>query len=162
MTDKKPIINISGGVSDFQKKTRPINPDRIRTTSFFVSLNTNNAYKAGVNDENVENDTIVFEGVMQDVLNHIDQYLLIPENHWDDKYIVSTDAQYVIELGTKKHNLHFHGLLTFKHRTSLKLDFKKIKAKVCEELGLKNLHLDVKIVRGNNTENILQYIDKFR
>jgi hypothetical protein len=161
MTDK-PKINISGGVSDFKKKERKVNPDRIRTSSFFVSLNTNNAYKAGVNDEHVENDTIVFEEVMQDILNHIDQYLLMPEGHWDDKYIVSTDAQYVIELGTKKHNFHFHGLLTFKHKTAIKLDFKKIKTKVCDELGLKNLHLDVKIVRGNNTENVLQYIDKFK
>ena len=162
MNSDKPKINISGGVSDFKKKERKVNPDRIRTSSFLVSLNTNQSYKAGVSDEHIENDTQIFEGVMSDILNHIDQYLIIPENHWDDKYIVSTDVQYVIELGNQKHNLHFHGLVTFKHKTNIKLDFKKIKSKVSQELGLPNLHLDVKIVKANNTDNVLQYIDKYR
>ena len=160
--ETKPKVNIKGGVQDLQKKERKVNPDRIRTSAFFLSVNTNQPYKPNKNDENLQNDSEVFESVMTDVLNHIDQYIIIPEGDWNDDKIVSTDVEYVIEVGTQKNMLHFHGLIKFRHKTAIKLDYKKIKAKICTDLGLKNIHLDNKIVKANNEDNIIAYIDKYK
>jgi hypothetical protein len=46
----KPKINVKGGIQDLKKKERKINPDRVRTSAFFLSINTNQPYKPNVND----------------------------------------------------------------------------------------------------------------
>ena len=158
----KPKINVKGGIQDLKKKERKINPDRVRTSAFFLSINTNQPYKPNVNDEHLQNDSQIFEEVMVDILNHIDNYIIIPDGDWSDDKIVSTDVEYVIEVGSKKNMLHFHGLIKFKHKTSVKLDYKKLKQKICGELGLPNIHLDNKIVKANNEDNIISYIDKYK
>ena len=74
----KPKINVKGGIQDLKKKERKINPDRVRTSAFFLSINTNQPYKPNVNDQHLQNDSEIFEEVMVDILNHIDNYIIIP------------------------------------------------------------------------------------
>ena len=67
---------------------------------------------------------------------------------------------YVIEKGSNKGFLHSHILIKIKHTTNVKLDYKKIKSKVCKDLGLKNIYMK-NYVSKNNDQNILQYINKY-
>ena len=56
--------------------------------------------------------------------------------------------------------LHCHIYLKFTHNTDVKLDFAAIKRKICDELGLPNIHLKNMMVRSNN-ENVLDYMSKY-
>ena len=159
MENNKPIIKVSGGVSDFQKKTRKVNPDKVRTSAFYLTLNSNCSYKE--DDKMIEQDTEFFDGVMSHVLNHIDEFVTIPPGHWTDEYITDTQVQYVIERGNKKGFLHFHSLIKIKHKTQVKLDLKKIREYVSNQLGLTGIHIHVRIVKANSEENILDYISKY-
>jgi hypothetical protein len=161
MTDNKSKIKVSGGVIDMDKKTRNINPDKIRTSAFYLTLNTNCSYKPKVNDEHLDDDISFFDGVINHVLNNIDQFLLIPEGHWSDDYIKDTQVQYFIERGTQKGFLHMHSLIKILHKTQVKLDLKKIREYVSKELGLTGIHIHVRIVRANNEQNILEYLSKY-
>ena len=160
MESNKPKINVSGGVSDFQKKTRKPNPDKIRTSAFYLTLNSNQSYKE--DDKMIEQDTEFFDGVMSHVLNNIGDFVTIPEGHWTDDFIKDTQVQYVIERGNRRGFLHFHSLIKIKHKTQVKLDLKKIREYVSKELGLTGIHIHVRIVKANSEEGILEYIDKYK
>ena len=162
MTDNnKPKISVKVGVSDLHKGTRKTNPDKVRTSAFFLTLNTNKSYKEG-NDEHFYDDTEIFDGVMTHILNNIDDFVLIPEGHWTDDYIKNTNVQYVIERGTTKGFLHMHSLIKVLHKTQVKLDLKKMREYVSKELGITGIHIHVRIVKSNNEDNIIQYLEKYQ
>ena len=153
---KKPNIKLSGKVSDFNSVQTN---EKLKSSNFYLTINTNQSYK--INPDGLENDTEVFEDVIKDVLANFNDYVTLPAGvMWDDDNIRDVDIDYVIEKGLNKGFLHSHILIKIKHTTNVKLDFKKIKSKICTDLGLKNIYLK-NYVSKNNDQNILQYIQKY-
>ena len=69
----KPIIKIKGQVQDMNKKEKNVKP---KQTNFLLTINTNQQYKD--DDENLQNDSDVFDESIKDLLNNIDQYINLP------------------------------------------------------------------------------------
>lgn len=151
----KPNIKVQGKVSDFHKKEKN---ETIKHSNFFLTINTNQQYK---NDEKLNDDTEIFNNVVSNVLNNLNEYVNLPNGVlWSDETIKDVFIDYVIELGGIKHSLHCHIYIKITHNTNVKLNFKKIKEDICNQLGLNNIHMMNRMVRSNN-ENVLDYINKY-
>jgi hypothetical protein len=153
-TTTKPVIKVKGRKQDLTKKARNPKP---KNSTFFLTINTNQQYKDG--DQNLANDLEVFEGSIQEILNHINDYvhIKVEGDTWDDK-VVDVDIDYVVEHGLKKGQIHTHILFKFKHNTKLLLDYDKIKNKLKDDLGI-SVYLYNRMVQGSNT--ITDYMEKY-
>lgn len=152
----KPKVTIKGQVAKFSQKEKAVPP---KQSNFFLTINTNQRFQD--DDPMLENDTEVFVGVIQNVLNDIQSYVnLPPEGDWD-RDVESVDVDYVVEKGTEKNCLHTHILLKFKHRTKVQLNLQKIREYVCNALGLPSIHLKNMLIKKDNSDNILEYLNKF-
>lgn len=149
-------ISVKGGISDFSKQSK--NEVKKKTSNFFLTINTNQSYKDG--DSNIEADTEYFDGTISNMLNHINEYINLPDGDTFENDVINADVDYMIELGTKQRALHAHIFLKFVHNSNLKLDFKKMKQYVCQELGLPNLFFSNRVVRGGN-QSVLDYLNKY-
>ena len=102
-----------------------------------------------------------FDEVINKFLNSIDQYVNLPAGiTFNDETIKDVDADYVIEVGDIKKQVHTHIMLKFKHHTRIQLHFQKIKEFYKKEMGLKNVYMQAKLLRPSASENILDYLDK--
>ena len=154
----KPNIKVKGKISNMEMKEKK---EVSKKTNFLLTINLNQAYK-DPNDPNFQNDVEVFDSVINNVLNNLDQYINLPSGHiWNDDLIKDVNVDYVIEKGTLKHNLHTHILISVEHFTNIKLDYAKIKNKIKEELGLPNFYIHNRIIKNNGNVNVLEYLDKY-
>ena len=152
----KPNIKVRGKVQELGKVVKN---DQPRRSNFLLTVNTNQQYR---NDDNLNNDIEVFEDTIKDLLNNIDQYVKLPEgDDWNDETIKDVNIDYVIEQGTKINSLHSHIILSFEHKTSVKLSYPKIKDKFKKDLGLKNVYIDNKIIKNGGNLNVLDYLNKY-
>jgi hypothetical protein len=151
-----PDIKVKGGIQQLDKV---IKNAKDKTSNFFLTINTNQQYKE--NDPNLQNDIAVFEECIKNILSNINEYVNISEGIWDDEHINDVDIDYVIELGTIKRHIHAHIMIKIKHRAKLMLDYKKIKSKVLQTLGLKNIYVNNKLMKKDSSTNVLDYINKF-
>ena len=139
------------------KVTKNIVP---KNTNFLLTINTNQQYKE--TDENLANDTEVFESTITNILDNIDSYITLPEgDKWDEDTIKNADIDYTIERGLKKGQLHIHILFKFKHFSKLQLNYSKIKDKIKKDLGLENIYMYNKLIRNSGNDNVLNYINKY-
>jgi hypothetical protein len=151
----KPKVKVTGSVADFKQKQQGA---KLRHSNYFLTINTNQRFKD--DDPNLENDTTFYNGVIETLLNNIDQYVKLREGDtWDDN-VKDVNVEYVIEKGNEKNCLHCHIFLKFTHTTDVKLNYAAIKQKICQELGLKNIYMYNRISRGAN-ENIVDYMNKY-
>ena len=119
----KPVLKFKGKVQHIQKKKKN---KPLMKTNFLLTINTNQQYKE--NDEHLNADISIFETTINDILNHIDEYINLPQgDKWNDDTIKDADIDYTIERGTKKGQLHIHILFKFKHHTKIQLNYQKIK-----------------------------------
>ena len=133
-----PDIKVKGKIQNLEKIQKNLKPIH---SNFLLTINTNQQYKD--NEKHLENDIQIFETVIQNVLNNVDKYVNLPkEDKWDDDTIKDINIDYIIERGTKKGQIHCHALIKFTHFTKLQLNYKKMKEKVQNELGLKNIYLN--------------------
>ena len=152
-----PDIKIKGGIQNLQKNQKNLKPIH---SNFLLTINTNQQYKD--NDQHLENDIQIFEIVIQNVLNNVDKYVNLPkEDKWDDDTIKDVNIDYIIERGTKKGQIHCHALIKISHFTKLQLNYKKMKEKVQNELGLKNIYLNNRLIRNSGSDNIIEYLNKY-
>ena len=152
----KPIVKVKGNIQNMKKEQKNIKP---KHSNFLLTINTNQQYKD--NDEHLDNDIEVFDNTINEILNHIDEYVNLPENDkWDDNTIKDVQIDYTIERGGKKGQLHIHILLKFKHHSRIQLNYEKIKSKVKEDLGLNNIYMYNRLVRNSGNDNILDYLNK--
>jgi hypothetical protein len=151
-----PEIKLKGQVQQLDKVVKN---EKDKISNFFLTINTNQQYKDG--DPNIENDIAVFEETLKGILSNINDYVKIQGGEWSDENIKDVDIDYVIELGTVKKCIHAHIMLKFKHNTHLMLDYVKIKAKILNSLGLKNIYINNKVMKRDSTTNVLDYINKF-
>jgi hypothetical protein len=153
----KPVLKIKGKVQNLEKKEKN---KPLMKSNFLLTINTNQQYKDG--DEHLNDDIEIFEKCINDILNHIDEYINLPEgDKWDDATIKDADIDFTIERGTKKHQLHIHILFKFKHHTKIQLNYQKIKEAITSRLGLKNIYMYNKLVRNSGNDNILEYLNKY-
>ena len=153
----KPIIKIKGQVQDMKKKEKNVKP---KQTNFLLTINTNQQYKD--NDEHLKDDIEIFDASIKELLNNIDQYINLPEtDKWDDHFIKDFDIDYVLERGQKKGQLHIHILFKIKHFTKIQLNYDKIKNKIKDDLGLKNIYMQNKLIKMSNNDSIVDYLNKF-
>ena len=153
----KPEIKIKGKVQDLKKVIKNEKP---KQTNFLLTLNTNMQYKD--NDEHLKDDIEIFDGSINQLLNHIDDYIKLPDGiNWNDKTIKSCDIDYTIERGTKKGQLHIHIMFKIRHFTKIQLNYDKIKKKICEDLELNNVYMYNRLLKPNESENVEDYINKY-
>jgi hypothetical protein len=153
----KPVLKIKGKIQNLEKKEKN---KPLMKSNFLLTINTNQQYKE--NDEHLKDDIEIFEKSINDILNHIDEYINLPAgDKWDDDTIKDVDIDYTIERGTKKGQLHIHILFKFKHHTKIQLNYQKIKDTLKEDLGLDNVYMYNKLVRNSGNDNIIEYLNKY-
>jgi hypothetical protein len=153
----KPKIQLSGKVQDMGKKEKNVRP---KQSNFLLTLNTNQQYKD--DDVNLQNDIEVFNESIDDMLQNIDSYVRLPDGQtWNDEIIKDVKIDYTIERGTKKNQLHIHILFKFKHFTKVQLDYDKIKGKLMKDLGLPNIYCYNRLLKPNDSDNIMDYMAKY-
>ena len=92
----------------------------------------------------------------------MDQYLKLPEgDQWNEDKIKNVDIDYTIERGMKKGQLHIHIMFKIKHFTKIQLNYDKIKKKICDDLGLKNIYCYNRLLKPNDSDNVQDYLNKY-
>ena len=153
----KPVLKIKGKVQDIQKKEKN---KPLMKTNFLLTINTNQQYKE--NDKHLNDDISIFETTINDILNHIDEYINLPQgDKWDDETIKDVDIDYTIERGLKKGQLHIHIMFKIKHFTKVQLNYDKIKKQICDDLGLKNIYVYNRLLKPNDSDNVQDYLNKY-
>jgi hypothetical protein len=153
MSNKKPLVKISGKVQDLKKVEKNIKP---KQSNFLLTLNTNMQYKE--DDPHLNDDIEVFDGSINKLLNNIDEYIKLPDaDVWDDKLIKDCNIDYTIERGLKKGQLHIHIMFKIKHFTKVQLNYDKIKKQICDDLGLKNIYVYNRLSHYYNNLIIINY-----
>jgi len=153
----KPKIKVQGKVQDLKKVERNIKP---KQSNFLLTINTNMQYKE--DDKHLKDDIEIFDHTINQVLNNVDEYINLPENDkWDDNTIKNVDIDYTIERGLKKGQLHIHIMFKIKHFTKIQLNYNKIKEKICNDLGLKNVYMYNRLLRPNDSDNVQDYLNKY-
>ena len=153
----KPIIKVSGKVQNLEKVIKNVKP---KQTNFLLTINSNQQYKD--DDKHLKDDIEIFDHSINQLLNHIDDYIKLPESDsWNDKLIKSCDIDYTIERGTKKGQLHIHIMFKIRHFTKIQLNYDKIKTKICNDLGLENIYVYNRLLRPNESDNVEDYINKY-
>ena len=155
----KPEIKVTGKRQNL-KKTATERAPKPKSSNFLLTINTNQQYKN--DDEHLENDVEVFDTTIQSILNHIDEYIRLPDgDQWDDKTIKDVDIDYVVERGHKKGQIHVHVMIKIKHFSKVLLDYDKIKKKICSDLGLQNVYMLNKLIRNSGSDTIIDYLNKY-
>jgi hypothetical protein len=154
----KPQIKITSRRQNLNKAEKNIKPIH---SNYLITLNLNQQYHKDEHKANLETDMDYFDEVINKFLNSIDQYVNLPTGvTFNDETVKDVDADYVIEVGDIKKQVHTHIMLKFKHHTRIQLDFPKMKEYFKNEMGLKNVHLQGKLLRQSASDNIIDYLNK--
>jgi carbon monoxide dehydrogenase subunit G len=103
----------------------------------------------------------VFEQLIYELLNNVEQYVRLPQGvQYNDDTIKNVDADFVVEVGDIKKQIHAHIMLKFKHHTRIQLNFQKIKEFFKKQLQLKNVYMQAKLLRPSASDNIIDYLNK--
>lgn len=82
---------------------------------------------------------------LKDALDSIFQDLFSYVNCLDNELtrdkLKSVEVQSRVERGSHKGNLHAHVLISIAHYTKLQMNYSKIRAKLCTDLGLTSIHM---------------------
>jgi len=152
-------MKVKGGISNLDEKAVSSKPKK---SFFHLSISTNQKYEP--NDKHLENDSKIFDDCINDILHNIKDYVKLPEDHkWDDDHITDAEASYVVEVGKqeKGKRLHCHILFKFVHRSKIHLDYDKIKQRIIDRLGIKNVYMLNRLVRPTDDMNVISYLNKY-
>ena len=154
----KPQIKITSRKQNINKQEKNKTPTH---SNFLITLNLNQQYHKDEHKANIDNDMEIFDGLLVEFLNHIEGYVRLPEDIvYNDDNIKDVSADYVVEVGNIKKQIHAHIMLKFKHFTRIQLNFGKIKEFFKKRLGLKNVYMQAKLLRPSASENVIDYSDK--
>ena len=93
--------------------------------------------------------------------NSIENFVRLPQGvQYNDDTVKDVNADYVVEVGDIKKQIHSHIMLKFKHHTRIQLHFEKIKEFFKKEMGLKNIYMQAKLLRPSASDNIVDYLNK--
>ena len=153
----QPIVKVTGRIQDLEKTEQNVKPTH---SNYLVTINTNQQYKD--DKENLKNDVAIFDDIINNVLNDIENYIKLPEGiTFDQPHIQNCDVDYVVEVGTIRSQIHVHIMIKITHFTRVQLDYVKLKNTIKTKLGLKNIYMQSKLLRPSASDNILDYLAKF-
>jgi hypothetical protein len=154
----KPQIKITSRKQNTNKTEQNKKPVH---SNFLITLNLNQQYHKEEDKANIDNDMEIFDSHINDLLNHIEQFIRLPEGVvYNDDNIKDVSADYVTEIGNIKKQIHAHIMIKFKHHTKIQLNFSKIKEFFKKKLGLKNVYMQAKLLRMSSSDNIIDYLNK--
>lgn len=154
----KPQIKITSRRQNLEKAEKNIKPIH---SNFLITLNLNQQYHKDEHKANLNSDMDAFEQVIYNLLNNVENFVRLPEGvQYNDDTIKNVDADFVVEVGDIKKQIHTHIMLKFKHQTRIQLHFQKIKEFFKKELQLKNVYMQAKLLRPSASENIIDYLEK--
>jgi hypothetical protein len=154
----KPEIKITSRKQNLNKNE--INKTPINS-NFLITLNLNQQYHKDEHIQNIDNDMDVFDEYINEMLNHIEEYIKLPEGvEYNDDNIKDVSADYTIEIGSQKKQIHTHIMLKFKHHTKIQLDYHKMKEFFCNKMQLKNVYMQSKLLKASSSDNIIDYLNK--
>jgi hypothetical protein len=152
----KPSIKITGRKQNINKEEINKKPSH---SNFLITLNLNQQYHK--DKQNINNDMEIFDVHINEMLNNIEQFIRLPEGIlYNDDNVKDVAADYVVEVGNIKKQIHAHIMLKFKHHTKIQLNFTKIKEFFKKKLGLKNIYMQAKLLRMSSSDNIIDYLNK--
>lgn len=131
---------------------------RNKRSNFFITINTNQ--KINPHSKEYENLNNSFKKSLNEIYNNIKDYINISQK--DDSFdnnVEDVNIDSATKYGPKNNSVHTHININLKHNTLLKLDYSKIKKKICEDLNLKNIYMNSKLY-NNNAMNLKDYINK--
>ena len=154
----KPQIKITSRKQDLKKVEKNIKPIH---SNFLLTLNLNQQYHKDEHKANLDTDMEIFEEVINKFLNAIEHYIRLPEGvQYNDDTIKDVSADYVVEVGSIKKQIHTHIMMKFTHFTRIQLHFQKIKEFFKKELRLKNIYFQAKLLKPSASDNIIDYLEK--
>ena len=154
----KPQIKITSRRQNLEKAEKNIKPIH---SNFLITLNLNQQYHKDEHKANLEGDMSYFDDTINKFLNSIENFIRLPSGvQYNDDTVKDIAADYVVELGNIKKQVHTHIMLKVKHHTRIQLNFQKIKEFFKKEMGLKNLYLQAKLLRPSASDNIVDYLEK--
>ena len=154
----KPQIKITSRRQNLEKAEKNIKPIH---SNFLITLNLNQQYYKGEHKANLEGDMSYFDDTINKFLNSIENFIRLPSGvQYNDDTVKDIAADYVVELGNIKKQVHTHIMLKVKHHTRIQLNFQKIKEFFKNEMGLKNIYLQAKLLRPSASDNIVDYLNK--
>ena len=151
----------------FYKKNTKKDPNAIRTSSWFITVNSHQNKVGSSNltetqlKQKLNQVGLMFksEKFMRSVL----YFATKEEGHnWDTK-VVSFDTDYVLENGNSNRvGWHLHGLTTIKHRSNVRLQYNLIKRLLEKHFGKSGVYFHAKIVYGqkDNIKSVKEYMNK--
>ena len=154
----KPQIKITSRRQNLHKQEQNEKP---KHSNFLLTLNLNQQYHKNEHTKNLDTDMEIFDGLINELLTNIEHYVRLPSGvPFNDTIIRNVDADYVVEVGAVKKQLHAHVMLKFTHFTRVQLDYLKIKDFFKRKLGLKNIYLQAKLLHPSASDNIIDYLEK--
>ena len=154
----KPQIKITSRRQNLEKAEKNIKPIH---SNFLITLNLNQQYHKDEHKANLNTDMDVFEQLIYELLNNVEQYVRLPEGvQYNDDTIKDVSADYVVEVGSIKKQIHTHIMMKFTHFTRIQLHFQKIKEFFKKELRLKNVYFQAKLLKPSASDNIIDYLEK--
>ena len=154
----KPQIKITSRRQNLEKGEKNIKPIH---SNFLITLNLNQQYHKDEHKANLNSDMDAFDDVINKFLNSIENFMRLPQGvQYNDDTVKNVNADYVVEVGDIKKQIHSHIMLKFKHHTRIQLHFEKIKEFFKKEMGLKNIYMQAKLLRPSASDNIVDYLNK--
>ncbi len=154
----KPQIKITSRKQNLKKVEKNIKPIH---SNFLLTLNLNQQYHKDEHKANLEGHMTNFDDTINKFLNSIENFIRLPSGvQYNDDTVKDIAADYVVELGAIKKQVHTHIMLKCKHHTRIQLNFQKIKEFFKKEMGLKNIYLQAKLLRPSASDNIVDYLNK--
>jgi hypothetical protein len=154
----KPQIKITSRRQNLEKAEKNIKPIH---SNFLITLNFNQQYHKDEHKANLNSDMDAFDDVINKFLNGIEGFIRLPSGvQFNDDTIKDVSADYVVEVGSIKKQIHTHIMMKFTHFTRIQLHFQKIKEFFKKELRLKNVYFQAKLLKPSASDNIIDYLEK--
>ena len=154
----KPQIKITSRRQNLEKAEKNIKPTH---SNFLITLNLNQQYHKDEHKANLDTDMDYFDDTINKFLNGIENFIRLPQGvQYNDDTVKDVNADYVVEVGDIKKQIHTHIMLKFKHHTRIQLNFTKIKEFFKKEMGLQNIYMQAKLLRPSASDNIVDYLNK--
>ena len=138
-----------------QKQRRPA----LKYTKLFLTFNTNIVFRGAADQERLDNFTEGMRAVFENIEDYIDFTSGEPE--WSK--IENIKATVSPEVGPVKKMVHAHALVIIHHRTSIRLNYNKIKSDLIDlgAVPASGFHFYSKLIK-DNLQNVEDYINKHR
>lgn len=151
----KPTVKVRGRKSATEKPRE----EKAKSSSWLYTVSTNQRYAD--DDPNLAEDEEVFDEVINDICNNIGKYLIfkVEGDGFTSEKIQHVSCDYVLERGETTKALHAHIHISISHHSKIHLDFKAIKHKVEEELGV-GVYQDGKLVKASGDHFLSAYLRK--